>query len=97
MNRYPDQNQTMIYYVTTVLGRRPKELRDSRLYMGQRMNCLVNYPLTHLSVGLSFSLSVGLSVSLPIYRLLASLSSCLRLLTGRSVCLLADRLIAICL
>lgn len=61
------------------------------------MNCLVNYPLTHLSVGLSFSLSVGLSVSLPIYRLLASLSSCLRLLTGRSVCLLADRLVAICL
>ena len=33
------------------------------------MNCLVNYPLTHLSVGLSFSLSVGLSVSLPIYLL----------------------------
>ena len=32
MNRYPDKNQTLIDHVTTVLGRRPLELRDSILW-----------------------------------------------------------------
>lgn len=54
--------------------------------MGQRMNCLANYPLTHLSVGLSFSSSVGLSVSLPIYLFVGQFVF-LSLSVDQSVCL----------
>ena len=46
----------------------------------------MNYPLTHLSVGLSFSSSVGLSVSLPIYLFVGQFVF-LSLSVDQSVCL----------